>query len=583
MLYGPFLTDSFDQTNVVRYNNRYEYQIKSGIVDSASGTIWRLKSGSLPPNSTLSSTGLITVNFSTNMLPFTREQFVNAGAPAIPSLSQAAWDVWLKSFLASRQPQDYEFVLELSDTVNPVQLGHTFRIIHLRPPVSVKFDMSDYDRGLFDQTALGTSWFTQNQNYITVDPAQDYYLFMSTDPDGVVWSTDSDLGQVINGSISQLAFEASASSGKPLYYKVKPFSISRLPQGTKLLEQGYLSGRFSFRCYQDDTANLPVDDIYDFTLRVGTLGFRFYSEKSFRLKVRRFNLKPYDTVWLNAFSPLDERLELQSILNNKTLVPDSSVYRLHDPWWGRVQNFRILMAPAMNLTSLAQYENAMLTNHYNKTLLFDQLQIGYSLDTNLKTIYEVVYLTLRDNLLGRDSATGAFKALPNTIDLRPFIVNYHRAGNQTFYELTPNGLENMRSILRQYVGIYNPGIAPDWMLSFQPDENEPGVFTAPIGFLPVIVLVYCNPGQGRLVHYRLNSINFNNFRFESDRFNLESRLSDQYNRLTNRYRAGSKASFDGDLTRFDYDTTRIVDNMEYAADPTDRDKYLIFPKFREFK
>jgi hypothetical protein len=89
--------------------------------------------------------------------------------------------------------------------------------------------------------------------------------------------------------------------------------------------------------------------------------------------------------------------------------------------------------------------------------------------------------------------------------------------------------------------------------------------------------------MGRVVYHRLKDINFNNFEFESERFNLEARLSLNYNRTTNLFTPGSPAVFENDNTTFDHGTTRVVDGMEYAAEPTELDKYLIFPRFGVFR
>lgn len=582
MQLGPFIPSGFDQSTVVRYANRYTLQIRDGVIDSSAGQIWQLVRGSLPPNSTLLSTGLITVNVG-NILPFSREQFIQAGAPDLPSLGQAAWEQWLAQYIKLRQTFDYEFQVEISDGTGPAQIGHTVRIIHLKPPINVNFDMANFDRDAFDQTAGATSWFTINQAYLSVDPAQDYYLVMTTSPNSFSWATDSNLGEVINGSVSRIGFESIAANAARTYFQVKQFTASRLPQGVELLPDGYLSGRFSFRCHQDDSANLPANDIYTFTVRTGTKNFYAYADRVFTLRVRRLNLQPYDSIWLNAFPPAEQRVTLYNLLTDPNTIPDDFIFRPSDPWWGRSTFFRILMLPSVNLRTQNQYEAAMQTNHYQKTLLFDQLRMSVMLDANLNSIYEVIYLTVRDDQLGRDYASGNYQRQPNQIDLRAYIKNYHIDGGQTFYTFYPNALENMRNILSTYIGMYNPGVAPEWMLSFQPVEDQPGVFTAPVGFMPVIVLAYCRPGRGRYVYHRLSTVNFNQFEFESDRFNQEARLSMNYNTVTNQFTPGEPVSFDNNSTEFDYNTTRIVDRMEYSAVPTDLDKYLIFPRFGVFR
>lgn len=574
-MYPPELTG---QSRPVRFGTtNIRYQISVGEVDSGTGTVWRRRFGQLPPNSTVTSTGLIDITIDRVMLPFERQQFILPNAPTLDSLSQSAWDSWLRRFLSSPKLEDYQFVLELGPDSGPVQRAHTFRVIFLRVPVSVNFDIANYDIDWFDQSADPDSWFVINQAYLNLDPNQYYYIIVDSTHEILTWQNNSDLGYVENGSVSEKSVVATVNSNKVLDYKLKPFYFSRLPQGVRLQSDGLIAGRYSFRCYEDDSVHLPVGNLYNFTVRASTPGNWSYSEKTFSLEVRRVNLKPSDNIWIRHFAPIRERDFFLKLINDQDVIPDSVVYRQSDPWWGRAKHMRFLFAPGVNHSSLANYETVLSSNHYARSLLFDQLRTAVCVDQDLNVKYEVVYLTVYDELLGRNPVTGKPQGEPDTIDLRPYIENYHIRDGQTYYTLKPNGLENMRNRLRNYVGWYNSGLVPSWMASVQPIAGQPGLFRAPIGYIPAVVLVYCQPGTSQTVAYNLRDQEFNWFRFEFDRYQLEDRLSVNYDFSGNVYFLGNTTTFDSATTVFDANSTRVVDRQDSYADPEVGDKYLKYP------
>ena len=76
---------------------------------------------------------------------------------------------------------------------------------------------------------------------------------------GVTWNTNSDLGSIEAGTVSQLFVDATAQSGSSLYYTLK--SGSRIPQGLTLLSDGSISGRVSFQEFSLDKGTTTFDVI----------------------------------------------------------------------------------------------------------------------------------------------------------------------------------------------------------------------------------------------------------------------------------------------------------------------------------
>ena len=470
-------------------------------------------------------------------------------------------NTWLKQFISTVQEFDYQFTVYISDAAGIVQHSYTARIIYTQAPIN-------------------ESWFQANQSNIIYIPDQWYCLILSSEYDIINWNTDMVLDHILNGTLSQV--QVIAKCNAPLLYKLKPNHYSRLPQGSLLLTDGSLSGQISYRCHRDDPINLPVNDVYNFTVRASTVFS--YSEKTFSLKVIAQYTAPHENIWIRAFPKIAERLYLLSIINDQTLFPDELIYRESDPWFGKWTENRFLLAPGLKPTDIEIYTTALKTNHYNKRFLFGDIKTAVSLDSKLKVVYEVVYLEIIDTLLGQDPITGMPKAEPDMIDLRKQISNNYLFEDQEYNILEPSGLENMRHKIDEYVGFYDNGLLPSWMLSVQPIPDKPGYFKYPLGNIPAVVLAYTKPGASKTIAYRLQhqKIEFNRVRFEFDRYQLDNYLSKNYDISNEIFFPSSITIFDAGATTFDQSSTTIVSNVDRYTIPGIHDKYLKFPKLGPF-
>lgn len=75
----------------------------------------------------------------------------------------------------------------------------------------------------------------------------------------VTWLTDSDLGDIENGSISLLSIQAQSRDGTPLFYQLKSGAYNSLPQGLSLLPSGDIVGRVSFETFSLDRGTTTID------------------------------------------------------------------------------------------------------------------------------------------------------------------------------------------------------------------------------------------------------------------------------------------------------------------------------------
>jgi hypothetical protein len=198
VFYNLFIPINLSQTRIRFSNDKFQYQINRGTVDTSTNTYWRLEFGELPPNLVLYQNGTFEGVSPNVALPLAREQFVNRTAPALTQLNQASWNTWLTGFLSTPHEFDYQFVLRLGPSTGATQLSVTVRILYTKIPANA-------------------SWFVTNANYITYNPNQYYTFVCVSDSDYINWETPADFGSVSNGSISELSVVAVSNLNKQIF------------------------------------------------------------------------------------------------------------------------------------------------------------------------------------------------------------------------------------------------------------------------------------------------------------------------------------------------------------------------------
>jgi len=193
------------------------------------------------------------------------------------------------------------------------------------------YDSSGFDRGTFslppgltinettgwfygyipDQGATETAYRFAIRVFKTNDSTiiSDYYYFTMTITGAVgtdvVWITDSNLGTIDNGSISDLSVVAVNSGGHTLQYQLEPGSKSKLPQGLRLMPSGNITGTVSFNTFALDGGTTTFDK----NIRTGGVKQETTFDSEF-------------TFTVNAFSPASSQTGYQiasfTIINEGT-------------------------------------------------------------------------------------------------------------------------------------------------------------------------------------------------------------------------------------------------------------------------
>lgn len=74
----------------------------------------------------------------------------------------------------------------------------------------------------------------------------------------ISWISPAQLGTITNGTVSEFSILATSNTGKNLIYELQHGKSCRLPQGLKLLPNGFIIGKCSFRYFSLDGANSTI-------------------------------------------------------------------------------------------------------------------------------------------------------------------------------------------------------------------------------------------------------------------------------------------------------------------------------------
>jgi hypothetical protein len=345
--------------------------------------------------------------------------------------------------------------------------------------------------------------------------------------DEVVWLSDSDLGNIYTGQISELFVQATTESNRNLIYRLES-STGTLPPGLKLLENGLISGRVTFDTFMLDNdtttfdgGNTFFDRMYNFTVAVYDSNNYVYSTKTFNITILAPIIEPYENLYIQVLPDKTSRDNYNSLINNTDIFPQSYLYRPNDPWFGKNVDRRSLFLTGLKPREASVYIQSMALNHYWKTLRFGQIKTAITVDSDFNTKYEVVYVELIDEQVNENGLS------PNlTISLPP--------NSQNITTIYPNSFPNMETRIVNGVEYSNRGVLPDWMTSRQENGTV-------LGFTRALVLCYTIPGKGKEIAYRVRqNINLlSAVNFTIDRYLWDNSMSASYNKSANTFIANN--------------------------------------------
>jgi hypothetical protein len=397
--------------------------------------------------------------------------------------------------------------------------------------------------GYLPYNTLGISNFTFSiRCFKTSDPTyssqpREFSIkILSQIADILTWDTPSDLGVIYTGQISELSISASVPSGRQLLYTLTD-NYGSLPYGLSLTLTGLISGRVSFETFILDANQTTFDNnqttfdrTFTFTVQAADLNNYVRETKTFTLRIRDLDQKPYENLYIQAFPSRDQRQIFNSIINNSDIFPDDYLYRLGDPWFGKNTERRSLFLAGLNPELASVYINSMQLNHYWKTITFGEVKTARAVDSTLSTRYEVVYIELIDSGVNEQGLG------PNlSIDLLS-----NSPGISTIY---PNSFPNMQKRLETGIGYENRSTLPLWMTSRQADGTV-------LGFTRALVLCYTLPGKSAEIAYNVQQeqSQFQFIDFTIDRYEWDSSLSNVYNKSISQYYSNNFVTGTGQIS-----------------------------------
>jgi hypothetical protein len=353
----------------------------------------------------------------------------------------------------------------------------------------------------------------------------------------------SPLGTIVNGATSTLYVEAVNASGIALEYKLKSGSNSNLPQGLRLLPGGEIIGRCNFNTfaldgtyYNDVFVPLTTFDVnnpsidtpttfdltFVFTVEAYSTNTQVRVDKVFSIIVDRKYNEPYENLYIQAMPPQDDRDLVNSLLQNNTIIPLTSLYRSNDPNFGRATNVVYDHAFGLTATTYDNYVSSLYENHYWKNLVLGSIETAQATDDNGNVLYEVVYSRVIGGLTNnKGESVSKEVVLPYPID-----PNTPDEIDTVF----PNSLENMRNQVIDTVGQVS-AVLPRWMLSTQTNGRV-------LGFTPAWVIAYVKPGNGEQIAYNIRTqfgTKLNLVDFKVDRYELDKALTSNWEPVNRRW------------------------------------------------
>jgi len=358
--------------------------------------------------------------------------------------------------------------------------GHIHGFIPYQPFYSEYYSF-DISASKFDPTT-GQAVLVMNTFNLTVKG--------QTEND-MVWITDSNLGNINAGYISELSVVAKhVTADARITYKLES---GALPHGLTLQQDGSISGRAD---YTSSTGT------YSFTVLASDIYELNRISKTFNMSVSFVDNLQYAQIYARPFLSQNSRDYYNNFINNGSVFDPNLIYRYFDTNFGIQQNIKLTLEFGIEFTNIDQYAPALRENFYRRRLYFGDIKTAIAQDSTGTTLYEVIYVDIVD-----DMTNSSGKSVSSVI--------YTNDGANIYY---PSSIDNMRNRLASVVLSDNTLIKVDkYQNPLFMRTPQPGDYHAP-EFMTVMILCYALPGQGAKI---VNKIKQSGFDFKLLDFTID--------------------------------------------------------------
>jgi len=309
----------------------------------------------------------------------------------------------------------------------------------------------------------------------------------------IEWVSDSDLGSIETGQVSDLYVEARQLNSE---YTVKyNVTSGSLPNGLSMARDGAIVGSVSYGSTGTYNFNVLASDVYELS----------WIERTFTLTVTETTSTEFTQIYCRPFLSKEPRaLYTQFTTDNFTFDPNL-IFRYYDSNFGVQPEIRMYLDFGIEKVNLESYANALTQNFYRRRFYFGDLKKAIAVKDGV-SLYEVIYIDVIEDTVNSTGTSIAKEISYNSVD---------------YY---PSSIENMRSQLHAItlpdssIIEVNADLLPRYMNTVQPGE-----YKYP-GYLRVIPICYALPGQGdRIIsRIKLSKFDFKLLDFEVDRIIVQS-------------------------------------------------------------
>jgi len=219
----------------------------------------------------------------------------------------------------------------------------------------------------------------------------------------VVWLTESAIGTINIGSISNLAVVAENVGGLSLEYTLDSGS---LPTDLTLNSDGTISGTVA---WETESTLTPEGGTVEYTFTVIAQNITYpeiTSTKTFTLNVyHKYGTKPYESLYIRSLFDIPDRNIVATLLNDDYLIPEQFTYRPDDPNFGKASDVVYQHMYGVPASTVNEYITAVEKNHYRRNIILGPIKTAIAKDQTGVVQYEVVYSEIVDNLVNNDGVS----------------------------------------------------------------------------------------------------------------------------------------------------------------------------------
>jgi hypothetical protein len=352
-----------------------------------------------------------------------------------------------------------------------LETGYIFGFVPYQPAYSrtynftVKATKQDVTSG---ETTTGTNVFS-----LTVKGETD---------SGIYWITDSDLGSIDTGIISELAVKAGGSA-HTLNYKL---TGGLLPPGLTVAQDGSIYGRVNYGVTGVYTATIAASDSHELSA--------IY--RDFTITATETTATEYTEIYVRPFFTPERRASYQEFISNPYTFDSRLIYRYYDPNFGVQPAVKMILEFGIEKIDLAHYVPALRESFYRRRFNFGDVKKAIARNSSGDVVYEIVYVDAVDNLAGSSPVVYDDENIyyPGSVDNMRRQLSLIPLEDNTYIEI--DEYHKPRFMRTPQAGDYRP---PEYMR--------------------VIPLCYALPGQGdRIIsRIKLSGFDFKMLDFEIDR------------------------------------------------------------------